>query len=183
MSDVWTPPQAEVKDVGLSGNPEAPEIRRQHLSHEANIKAVGMLYYLSAIGLLIAGVVLLISAAAGGKAETVGAAIGMAVAALAFGGFYFWVGRGLRVLKPWSRIVAGVLAGLGLLGFPVGTLISVFILYLLFSKKGNMVFSEEYKQIIADTPDIKYRTSIIVWIFLALLIAFVLFAVFATARH
>ncbi|HKB60455.1 MAG TPA: hypothetical protein VKC56_10480, partial [Gallionellaceae bacterium] len=82
------------------------------------------------------------------------------------------------------RIVAGVLAGLGLLGFPFGTVISAFILYLLFSKKGAMVFSDEYKQVIADTPDIKYRTSIIVWIFLALLIAAAAFVLVAlTLRH
>ena len=37
-----------------------------------------------------------------------------------------------------------------------------------------MVFSDEYKNIIAATPHIKYRTSIIVWI--GLIIVLLLFA-------
>jgi hypothetical protein len=32
------------------------------------------------------------------------------------------------------------------------------------------VFSDEYKRVIAETPHIKYRTSIVVWIFLGLLL-------------
>jgi hypothetical protein len=45
-----------------------------------------------------------------------------------------------------------------------------YILYLLFSKKGATVFSEEYQRVIAATPEIKYRTSIVIWILLALLL-------------
>lgn len=34
-----------------------------------------------------------------------------------------------------------------------------------------MVFSPYYKEIISQTPHIKYKTSIVVWIFLGLLLA------------
>lgn len=166
MSDVWTPPRAEVKDIGLSGNPDAPEIRRLHIGHEASVKAIGMLYYIGAAGLLVVGIIALIGAAQGEMAVNIG--IGLAM--LAFCALYVWIGRGLRTLNPKVKIPAGVLAGIGLIGFPVGTLINGYILYLLFSQKGTMVFSDDYKQIIADTPDVKYRTSVIVWIFLALLV-------------
>ncbi len=182
MSDVWTPPRAEVKDLGVSGNPDAPDIRRAHLNHEANIKAVGSLYLLGAVGGLLAGILFLVMPSSakmeGGNPFGIVAAVLM----LALGALYFWLGRGLRGLKPSARIPAGILSGLGLLGFPFGTLINGYILYLLFSQKGSMVFSDEYKQIIADTPDIKYRNSIIVWIFLALIVGLVLFAIIGAAR-
>ena len=77
----------------------------------------------------------------------------------------------MRALRPWGRIVGCVLSGLGLLGFPIGTAINAYILYLFLSKKGRTVFAPEYQAVIAATPDVKYRTSILVWIFLALLVA------------
>ena len=93
-----------------------------------------------------------------------------------------WVGFGLRKLKRKVRYAAVGLAALGLIGFPVGTVISVYILYLLLSRKGEMVFSAQYADVVKATPHIKYRTSVIVWIvivsFLALLLAAVLFPFF-----
>ena len=41
------------------------------------------------------------------------------------------------------------------------------------------MFSEEYQAVIAQTPHIKYRTSIIVWILLGLVVALVVFAIVA----
>jgi hypothetical protein len=68
-----------------------------------------------------------------------------------------------------------VLSGLGLLGFPIGTAINAYILYLFLSKKGRTIFAPEYQAVIAATPEVKYRTSILVWIFLALLVALLAF--------
>jgi hypothetical protein len=73
-------------------------------------------------------------------------------------------------LRKWARIPTGILSGLGLLGFPLGTLINGYILYLIFSQKGKTVFSEEYQAVIEQTPHIKYRTSILVWILLGLVL-------------
>lgn len=84
-----------------------------------------------------------------------------------------------RKLKSWARIPTAILSGIGLLGFPVGTLINGYILYLVFSRKGVTVFSDDYKRVIAETPHIKYRTSIVVWIILGWLVALILFGVFA----
>lgn len=183
MSDVWSPPHAEVKDIILSGNPDAPKIRREHLNHEANIKAVGVLYLLSAtIGFLAGALFLFVSFSAAQSEFPVAFGVGMAVFMIALSVFYVWIGRGLRSLNPVVRIPAAVLSALGLLGFPIGTLINGYILYLLLSRKGTMVFSDEYKQIIADTPYIKYHISIIVWIALALLLAAIalVIAIFAS---
>ena len=67
-------------------------------------------------------------------------------------------------------LIAIVLSAIGLLGFPIGTLISAYFLYLLVSEKGKVVFSDEYKEVIRKTPHIRYKTSIVVWIFLGLLL-------------
>ncbi|MCP4042085.1 MAG: hypothetical protein GY731_09060 [Gammaproteobacteria bacterium] len=40
-----------------------------------------------------------------------------------------------------------------------------------------MVLSDEYQEIVRKTPDIKYQTSIIVWIFLFILLAFIALAI------
>lgn len=44
-----------------------------------------------------------------------------------------------------------------------------------------MCFSDEYKDIIAATPQIKYKTSIIVWIFLIIIIVGLLAAMIIPA--
>ena len=70
-----------------------------------------------------------------------------------------------------------MLSAIGLIGFPVGTLINAYVLYLLLSKKGRTIFTPAYLDVIAATPHVKYRTSIIVWIFLALIVVVMLAAV------
>ncbi len=181
MSDVWSPPKAEVRDGGVA-NAEAVEIRTSHINHEAGVKSIGTLYYLGAIAVIVAGFGMF-----GLFASSEGAVMSVVIGVffLALGGLQFWLARGLRGLKAWARIPTGILAALGLLGFPVGTLINAYILYLLFSKKGNMVFSDEYQGVIAATPDIKSRTSPIVWLFLGLLVLMMLFAMYkmAAAGH
>ena len=52
------------------------------------------------------------------------------------------------------------------------------VLYLIFSAKGKMVFSDEYRAVIEQTPDIKYRTSVIVWIVLGLILVIIAFGLF-----
>ncbi len=56
------------------------------------------------------------------------------------------VARGVRKLAPWARITTIVLAAIGLLGFPVGTLINGYILYLMLSKKGKRIFEDDYRR-------------------------------------
>jgi hypothetical protein len=85
-------------------------------------------------------------------------------------------GVGLRHLRPWSRITSGIFAVIGLLGFPLGTLVNGCILYLLFSKKGSTVFSEAYRRVLAATPHVKYRTPLFVWILLAIFLLFIAWA-------
>jgi hypothetical protein len=74
-------------------------------------------------------------------------------------------------LQPWVRIPATIVSVLGLAGVPLGTLISLYALWLIHSRKGRLVLSPEYSEIVEATPHIKYRTPIWVWIVLAVLVA------------
>jgi hypothetical protein len=166
----YAAPAARVDDI--PANPEAEAIRRAHISHEASIKAVGILYYLGGAGLILSGGAALVGARSAENAV-------LMVVFLALGVGYLFSGWGVRALRAWGRIVGIVLSVIGLLGFPVGTLINAYILYLYLSKKGRTIFAPEYQDVIAATPHVKYKTSIIVWIFLALVIGGILFAILA----
>jgi hypothetical protein len=161
---------------GETANSAAEAMRNEYLKHEASVKSIGVLYYLGGAGLMLAGIVTLF--ASGTDFSGIG---GIIISALLFlvGAGQLWVGTGLRRLRSWARVPTGILSGLGLIGFPFGTIINAYILYLIFSKKGKTVFSDEYQAVIEQTPNIKYRTSIVVWVLLGLVLVLIAFGVVA----
>lgn len=172
---------------GGHGATEAEAIRNAHLSHEASIKSIGFLYLLGGtLGFFATAMYLVLGitsiANPGGiQNGDLGGVVLLALAVFmgALSTLQFLVGRGLRKLVPWSRIAGIIFSAIGLLGFPLGTLISAYILYLLVSQKGVYIFSPGYARVIADTPHIRYKTSIVVWIFLGLLVALIAFGIIA----
>jgi len=173
MSEALNPyaaPAARVDDV--AAHPAAEAIRRAHITHEASIKAVGILYYLGGTLMTIIAVASLI----GAPRNDPGAAAIMLLL-VAIGVAQFFAGWGVRALRRWGRIAGCVLSAIGLLGFPIGTLINAYVLYLFLSKKGRTIFSPEYQDVIAATPHVKQKTSIVVWIILALLLAFIVITI------
>jgi hypothetical protein len=163
---------------------QAELIRKSHLSHEASLQSIGCLYLLGGIcgiflglfyigtGIALVGNVLPQQQGGqqiDGQAPGV-VAIGLGVVALALSCFQLYAGRSMQTLNASGKIAAIIISVIGLLGFPCGTLISVFALYLLLSSKGEMIYSPQYKEIIQATPHIRYQTSIIVWIFLFILL-------------
>jgi hypothetical protein len=160
MSEAVNPYAAPTARVDDAVDSEAEKIRREHLNHEASIKAVGALYYLSG---------LMLTLAAFGTSMGPDASLGAAALLLVLAAVMFGAGWGVRSFTRWGRVVGLVLSGIGLIGFPIGTLINGYILYLFLSKKGRTIFSAGYQDVIAATPHVKYRTSIIVWILLALI--------------
>jgi hypothetical protein len=102
----------------------------------------------------------------GAKPET----IGVMAFLLVFGVIELTLAVGVRRLRPWARIPAVIVSCIGLLGFPVGTIISGYFLYLLASQKGATVFSREYQAVIQQTPHIKFRTPASVWIVIIVLV-------------
>jgi hypothetical protein len=194
MSDnPYAPSGSSYGDASLDANfdlSQAELIRKSHLSHEANIQSFGCLYTLGGImGILGAifyiGLGIFIMAGGGNPqagvnpmaAGIITALIGLVV--LAIGVAQLFAGRSMQTLNPSGKILAIIISAIGLLGFPCGTIISAYLLYLLLSAKGEMVFSSAYKEVMQATPHIRYRTSIIVWIFLFLLIGVILLGVVA----
>lgn len=159
--------------TGVS-NADEEAIRNQYLSHEASLKSIGLLYYLGVIFIIPISLFVVV---AGFSAMAQGADPAVGPVTIVLGLFYgaigvlqYFLARGIRRLQNWARITIGVLSVPGLLGFPIGTLISAYFLYLCFSEKGKYVCTPQYQQIVANTPHIKYKTSIVVWIFLGLLV-------------
>ena len=176
----YAPPKAQVEDVVPFAG-EADAIRREHIQREAAIRSIGILYYLGGGGLLL-GAVAFIGGFAGRRPTGGGVSVAViGVFILAFGLGFIFLGRGIRSLRPWARITAIVLAILGLLRPPAGTLINIYILYLLFSEKGRRIFQGDYPDIVAATPDIRARTSIVVWVLLGILVLVILAAVLIPA--
>lgn len=145
----------------------AEELRQAHIKHEASVKSIGLLYFLGSVTLGFVGV-LMFSDVLSGKSRPGQEFWGVFFFALAV--LQFVAAVGLRQLRPWSRVIAGIVSGIGLLGFPLGTVFNAYILYLLFSRKGAMLFTPEYRAAIAVTPHVRYRTSPWVWAFLVVLI-------------
>ncbi len=182
-------PYAPSANVAITSpeSTEAESIRRKYLSHEASVKSIALLYGIGAVFLIPIGLATVVGGIAiaiqdDGIAE--GAVEGVVVTLagvfyVCIGLFQAYTAYGLRRLSNGGRIGGIVLSVFGLIGFPIGTLISAYILYLLISAKGKVVFSEPYRQVIAQTPHIKYKTSIVVWVFLGILLLIIGLAVLA----
>ncbi len=152
-------------------------IREKHLNTEASIRSLGILYYLAAIFVSFQAVTLITLP---DKSQQQ-----LAMTALMVGivGLNVATGVGLRRLRRWAQIAAGIMSAISMMNFPIGTIIGALILFVLFSPKGRFVFTAEYKQVIAATPHMKYRTAKWVWIALVVfLLLMVLLAVTAFAQ-
>ncbi len=176
----YAPPQASITPGGGEAPDNAEETRRQFLNHETSIKGVGSLYILGAIFMGIAavgsiGVSLLDS-------DVTAMMIGVGVFYALFSWISFYLGSGLRRLDPKVRVGTTILATLGLIAIPFGTLINAYVLYLLHSKKGKRVMTAEYQAIIAETPHIKYRTPLWLIIVALLLVALLIFGMVAAMQ-
>jgi hypothetical protein len=186
MSDavnLYAPPKAQVEDV-VPDMGEADAIRREHIKTEASIRSVGILYYLGGFILCVAAIGFLGGTSHVTFARNPGLPPGVVgVMYLVFGVFSLFLAWGIRRLRPWARVAGIVFTSIGLLGFPVGTLINAYILYLFLCKQGKRIFASDYPEIIAATPGVKYKTSIVVWIVLALLLLAIVGIAVATLTH
>jgi hypothetical protein len=171
----YAPPKARVEDV-VQPMPDAEAIRREFLKHETSVRSIGTLYYLAG-GMLCIGGLFLGYAYFSLRNEL--PLIFVAPLYLLLGALSILLARGIKSLRPWARTTAIVLACVGLLGVPVGTAINGYILYLLLCKKGKRIFEGDYAGIIAATPQIKYRGSVLTWTLLG--IALLLFIGIMTA--
>jgi hypothetical protein len=164
----YMPPRAFVADVS-GADSEAEAIRQEHIKHEASVRSIGTLYYVGAV-LMLVGSVALIGSSLYMSDTATAFGVGFGAVYIVLGALSLFVGRGIRKLKSWARTTCIVLSFIGLLGFPVGTIINGYILYLLLSEKGKRIFAPDYEEIVAATPHVKYRTSVVVWVVVGILL-------------
>ncbi|MEZ5443957.1 MAG: hypothetical protein R3F15_21025 [Lysobacterales bacterium] len=167
MNNPYAAPQAEVADLTPTDVGPQEAQRRALIRHEVQLKSVGALYYLGGAMTVLSGLALLGQSFDGSYLALV------AVGLLLLGLLYLTLGYGFRRLKSWVRIPGGIITALGLLSFPVGTLIGGWILYLMFGEKGQQVLAPEYQDVIAATPHIKFQRSIGDWIALGIVVLLV----------
>jgi hypothetical protein len=167
----YAAPQSQI----LQSSTTEEAIRREHINTEATIKSVGVLYYLGALLLPLAGAFSIFAAIKSNDTEQLVGGIFFVVLGIGQG----FVAFGLRRLRAWARMPTVIFSCIGLLGFPVGTLINAYILVKVLSKQGKFVMTEEYQRIIAVTPHIKRKTSIVVIILLVLLVLVLIGAIAA----
>ncbi|HEY1048759.1 MAG TPA: hypothetical protein VGE39_03350 [Prosthecobacter sp.] len=170
----YAAPKAEV----IQQHTEAESIRREFIRHETSIRSLGCLYWLAAVvfsSVLVVGLVNVQSM----PLRHLAYMLVQAVLAAA-------IGRGLRTLQRWAGILAALWAcvgmALGLASLPFGAIsmvISAYIIFLMVGTKGRRVLTPEYRAIVLETPHVKPRTSVVVWVLLALLLAFLAAAILA----
>ena len=156
---------------------EAAVVRQAHLKHEASLKGMGTLFFLGGAFSALVFVPMLLTPISGmdrgiGAPELLVMLMFAGVCVLQF---VTW--SGLRKLRPWSLIRAAIISVIALFALGLGTLISIYFLYLLFSAKGRFILSPAYAEIMAQTPGMKYRTPMRNWIILGILLAIVIGAV------
>ncbi len=160
---------------------EAEEIRTKHLKHEASIKAVGFLYFLGAVLVALSLVGVGFAAFYSGSGPG-GPELGIFALLFVVCVAQFFAGWGLRKLRPWSKVPAGIVAAVSLISIPIGTIFGLYFLYLIFSAKGRTILSPGYQDIVAQTPHLRYRTPIWIWILLLVaLLGFIALIFFGSA--
>jgi hypothetical protein len=148
-------------ELVVDASSEWVAIRRAHIRRETSLRSVGVLYWIGAGLCGFGAAAMLVGSVAWSTREPVDGIV------FAIGGMYAVftavfaaVGWGFRTLSPWVRWVGGILSVLGLLAFPLGTLINGYILFLLFSPKGARVFAPDYADIRAATPHVRFRRGL-----------------------
>lgn len=178
---VNNPYAAPVSASVMRGSSDDEVVRNQYLSHEASVKSIGTLCILGGGLGLILGIFYLgtgIAAKFPPELEHLKIfMIGLGIFFLVFSALQIYAAISVRKLEGVGRIMTTVFSAIGLLGFPIGTLIGAYFLYLLWSEKGNFIFTPEYQRVVKATPHIKYKTSIVVWILLGLLLLLIVVAV------
>jgi len=158
----YAAPQSQV----LQSSTSDEAIRREHINTEATIKSVGALYFLGALFLPLAGVFSIVEGLKKNDTAQLVGGIFFLVVGIGQG----FIAYGLRRLRAWARIPTIIISCIGLLGFPLGTLINAYILVKVCGKQGQFVMTPEYHRIIEVTPHVKRKTSIAAMVLLAILI-------------
>ena len=166
----YVPPQSQ--RLVDESSPEA--IRRVHIRHEANIKAVGSLYaffgVIMALGLLNMGWQMVLG---GYTKKDLVSGLWLSLAAL----LALALGGGLQTLVPRVRIpvvIVSILLGIVSLVSIVGPLMNGYVIWLMLVQKGRTVMSPDYRKIVELTPHVKHQSSVRAVFLILVLVLFIL---------
>lgn len=177
--DVTHPPSEGDESItsSLQNVRDAELIRRVHITHEALVQCLGSLYTMLAfLPCFIVVVMVTLSAFSRGLGYAL-----LELASLLIIGIYvipsYLIGRALHTFDRRVRaVVAAVMLGSLLFSLKyspiviiIDIILSGYTLYLLFSERGQMVFSDEYRDVIEATPHMKPDLSVVIWMGLAIL--------------
>ena len=168
---------------------QATQIRHEHINHEASIRGIGICLYVSSFLVILIAVppmlfnfplFSLVPYLVGGFffAELRDSQpdvwlltlvnFGIGSLFVLFAVVQGWAARGLRALNGSVRSWAVAISALGLINFPVGTVISSYFIYVLGSEQGQFVMTPEYAAVRAATPHVHSTTPIWLWTWVAI---------------
>ncbi|UXI68019.1 hypothetical protein [Tahibacter amnicola] len=154
----YSPPKARVADENELNRSDAEITRREHLRTEIQLKSVGNLYLFGATMMILAlGAIVYFAAT---RNTPRGDEIAFFIFYSVLAAISVAMGLGFRRLRPWVKIPGTILSVIGLLGFPLGTLINSWILYQIHGEKGRVVLAPTYQAIIDATPHVKYERKL-----------------------
>ncbi len=173
----YAPPKAIVIDDAKGYQTEFERVRREHLTTEAQLKSLGTLYCLGGTVMAVAGPLMIVGVGAR-SANELASMLRIGIATVIIAALCIWLGYGYRNVKPWVKIPGTIVAAIGLINIPIGTVLGIAILYWMYSAQGQTVLSADYQNIIASTPHVKYQRSVLEWIMIgAVLVGLALFVV------
>ena len=176
IDNPYTAPTARIDDKA-NATLDMESIRQDNIRHEVQIKSIGSLYAFAGILVGFSSVAMLAVFFIDGS--TLASEYGPMMAAMlviygVLSAAMLAMAYGYRKLLPWVKIPGTLLATIGLLAIPVGTLINAYILYLIWCKRGKIILADGYQDIIRATPHIKYKRTLGDKIALGIVIALLL---------
>jgi hypothetical protein len=152
-TDPYQPPVARLEIA-----PDVEADRTMHLGHERQLQSVGSVHWLGA-GLMVFLALLTLGIGTQFATGRLDVDVVAALAAeLALGVLLAALGRGYRALVRWVRWPGTAVCGLGLVfAFPIGMILSLWILWLVWCPKGRRVFAPDYAEVRRRTPHLRYR--------------------------
>lgn len=178
MSDnPYEAPSADLSLVATRVESADVDVRQAHLKHEAQLRSVGLLYFLGAFIMLVMAVPFLFAFPEAGSREANDLPMLLFFTLFPFAvAFVFCtVGYGFRALRSWVRIPGTAFGLLGLTQFPLGTLINAYVLYLMYCPKGRTVLAPDYARVRAATPHLRHRRGLLGTLVLMILIGVITF--------
>ena len=170
----FEPPKAEI-ETQADGLEYLEADRQAHIAREKSLRTLGWLNLIGSGMSIIIGFAFILL----GEPEGVDMGAWDFVVGLMAGILGLWVGWALLKLRKEAQIgivIQFVIALPGL--FEIGgigvwaLLLNVLFLYLVFSSRGKRVLKPDYKEVIRQTPHVRYRTPFWLWAILFVLLAF-----------